>query len=49
MNPTLKHIFSKYQEFVIPKIESEKKKADIFTKGSQDKIFARIRNLLWGW
>ena len=57
MNPTSKHIAFKYhwfrqhvgKEFVIHNIESENKKADIFTKGLQDQIFVRIRNLLCGW
>ena len=37
------------KEFVIWKIESENQKADIFTKGLQGQIFARIRKLLCGW
>ena len=57
MTPTSKHIAVKYhwftqhvgKEFVIQKIESENQKADIFTKGLQGQIFARIRKLLCGW
>ena len=45
------HWFGKHagKEFVIRKIESENKKADIFTKGLQGEIFVRIRKLLCGW
>ena len=57
MTPTSKHIAVKYhwfrqhvgKEFVIRNIESENQKADIFTKGLQGQIFARIRKLLCGW
>ena len=57
MTPTPKHIDVKYiwfsqhigKEFVIPNIESENQKADIFTKGLKDEIFVRIRKLLCGW
>ena len=57
MTPTSNHIAVKYhwfrqhvgKEFVIRKIESENQKADIFTKGLQGQIFARIRTLLCGW
>ena len=57
MTPTSKHIAVNYhwfrqhvgKEFVIHKIYSENQKADIFTKGLQGQIFARIRNLLCGW
>ena len=57
MNPTSKHITVKYhwfrqnvgKEFLIQEIESENQKADIFTKGLQVQIFARIRKLLCGW
>ena len=57
MTPSSKHIAVKYHwfrqkigiEFVIRKIESENQKADIFTKGLQGQIFARIRKLLCGW
>ena len=57
MNHTSKHIAFKYhwfrqkvgKEFVIRKIESENKKADIFTKGLQGAIFVRIRKFLCGW
>ena len=57
MTPSSKHITIKYhwfrqhlgKEFVIPKIESENQKADIFTKGLQGQIFVRIRKLLCGW
>ena len=57
MNPTSKHIDSKYhwfrqnvgKEFLIQKIESENQKAYIFTKGLQGELFARIRKLLCGW
>ena len=57
MNPSSKHIAVKYhwfrqhvgKEFVIRKIESENQKAEIFTKGLQGQIFARIRKLLCGW
>ena len=52
MTPTSKHIAVKYnwfrqhvgKEFVIRKIDSENQKADIFTKGLQGQIFARISN-----
>ena len=55
--PTSNHISVKYHwfrqhvetEFVIRKIESEKQKADIFTKGLQGEIFVRIMKLLCGW
>ena len=54
MNPISKHIAVKYhwfmqhvgKEFVIQKIESENKKADIFSKGLQGQIFVSIRTLL---
>ena len=57
MTPTSKHIDVNYhwfrqhvgKEFVIWKIESEKQKADIFTKGLQVQIFVSIRKLLCGW
>ena len=57
MTPSSKHIAVKYHwfrqhvgmEFVIRKIESENQKADIFTKGLQGQIFARIRKLLCVW
>ena len=57
MTPTSKHISVKYhwfrqhvgKEFVIRKIESENKKADISTKGLQGEIVLRIRKLLCGW
>ena len=55
--PTSKHISVKYhwfrqhvgKEFVIRNIESENRKADIFTKGLQGQIVVRIRKLLCGW
>ena len=37
------------KELLIWKIESENQKADIFTKGLQGELFARIRKLLCGW
>ena len=37
------------KEFVIQKIDSENKKADIFPKGLQGEIFVRIRRLICGW
>ena len=54
INHTSKHISVKYhwfkqkvgKEFVIRKIESENKKADIFTKGLQGAIFVSIRRFL---
>ena len=54
MTPSSKHIAVKYdcfrqhvgKEFVIRKIESENQKADIFTKGLQGQIFARIKKCL---
>ena len=57
MTPSSNHIAVKYHWFrqhvgnesVIRKIESENQKADIFTKGLQGQIFARIRKLLCGW
>ena len=57
MTPTSKHIAVKYhcfrqhvgKEFVIRKIESENQKADIFIKGLQGQIFARIRKFICGW
>ena len=57
MTSTSKYISVKYhwfrknvgKEFVIWKIESENKKADIFTKGLQSEFFVRIRKLLCGW
>ena len=57
MTPSSKHISVKYhwfrqhvgKEFVIWNIDSENQKADIFTKGLQGQIFARIRKLLCGW
>ena len=57
MNPSSKHIAVKYhwfrqhvvKEFVIQKIKSGNRKADIFTKGLQGQIFVRIRKLLCGW
>ena len=57
MTSSSKHIAVKYhwfrqhvgKEFVIRKIESENQKADIFTKGLQGQIFARISKLLCGW
>ena len=57
MTASSKHIAVKYdwfrqhvgKKFVIRKIESENQKADIFTKGSQGQIFARIRKFLCSW
>ena len=57
MTPTSNHISVKYhwfrqhfgREFLIRKIKSENQKADIFTKGLQGQIFARIRKLLYCW
>ena len=57
MTPTPNHIAVKFhwfrqqvgKEFLIWKIESENKKADIFTKGLQGGLFVRIRKLLRGW
>ena len=54
MTASSKHIAVKYnwfrqhvgKEIVIRKIESENQKTDIFTKGLQGQIFARIENLL---
>ena len=37
------------KEFVIRKIKSENKGADIFTKGLKGQVFVRIRKLLCGW
>ena len=37
------------KESVIQKTESENQKADIFTKGLQGEIFARIGKLPCGW
>ena len=58
MTPRTKHIGIKYHFFRskvaekvlrIQKIESEKQKADIFTKGLQGDAFLTIRKLLCGW
>ena len=57
MTPKSKRIFFKYhwfrkhigKTFVIRKIESENKRAYIFTKGLQGEIFVSIRKLLCGW
>ena len=57
MTPTSNHIYFKYhwfrqnvgKEFMIWNIESENQKADIFTKGLQGEIFARIKELICGW
>ena len=57
MTDSSKHIAVNYdwfrqhsgKEFVIQKIESENQKADIFTKGLQGQIFARIRKFLCSW
>ena len=54
MTTKSKHISVKYnwfrhnfgKEFVIWNIESENQQADIFTKGLQGEIFARMRRLL---
>ena len=56
MNPTFKNIAVKYhwfrqqvgEDFLIRKIESENRKADIFTKGLQGVIFLRMRKFLYG-
>ena len=57
MTPTSNHISVKYhclrqhvgKEFVIWKIESENKKADIFTKGLKGELFVKIRKFICGW
>ena len=54
MTASSKHIAVNYnwfrqhvgKEIVIQEIESENQKTDIFTKGLQGQIFARIKNLL---
>ena len=54
MTASSKHIAVKYnwfrqhaaKEIVIQKIDSENQKTDIFTKGLQGQIFARIKKLL---
>ena len=57
MTPTQKQITAKYHwfrqqvgnKFVIPEIESENLKADIFTTRLQDEPFSRIKRLLCSW
>ena len=45
MDPTVK----KDHPFVLKKVESEKQKADLFTKGFSSEKFVTLRKLLCGW
>ena len=38
-----------YHPFVLEKIETDKKKADLFTKGFNEEKFVILRKLLCGW
>ena len=57
LSPRTKHIATKYhftrshigKEIVLKKIESEKQKADIFTKGLNEDKFKALQKLLCGW